>query len=146
MMPKAESASLKEYPLPVLVNTPDHIAELDMEISRMMDRVKALQSERDVLLERSVSENMLEGERYHIVKREKKLPRTLDIVKFRECFPDEFLKIIDLQLKNAREKAENGITIRNAEVFVKPKVLEENGIYQDNGVKELWEVVRKDLL
>ena len=144
MMPKAESASLREYPLPVIGNMPDHIADLDIEISRMQERVKELQSERDILLNRSIAENMFEGERYHIVKREKSLPRTLDIVKFRECFPDEFQKIIDLQLKNARERAESGITIRNAEVFIKPKVLEENGIYQDNGVKESWEVVRKD--
>lgn len=144
MMPRAESASLREHPLPVLVATPDHIAELDMQIARMQERTKELQAERDGLLEQAISGNLLEGDRYRIVKNEKKLPRTLDIGRFRECFPDEFLKIIDLQLKNAREKAEGGITIRNAEVFVKPKALEERGIYQDNGVKESWEVVRKE--
>jgi thymidylate synthase ThyX len=147
MMPQAEARSLAENPLPITdldKYIPSQIAGIDNEINALNDKIAGLQVSRRELLEKAISNSILEDDHYRIDHVVKKI-RSLNISKFKAYFTEEYDQIVALQKKQALEKAEGVIPLATAERFVnKMKLANTPGMFEITE-RESWNVVKKEV-
>lgn len=110
MDPWAEAADLKENPLPIYKMPdddllPSNIFMIDQEIIDLQDRLKTLQEERALLIDRAIEVNVLE-DKYCRIEQKVRSIRIVNPVKFRAHFPKEYGIICDLQ----RQEIERELT------------------------------------
>ena len=101
MDPWAEAADLKENPLPIYKLPeddllPTNIFMIDQEIASIQERLKCLQEERALLIDRAISVNILE-DRYYRIEQKVRSIRIVNVPMFRATFPKEYGLICDLQ-------------------------------------------------
>lgn len=128
MDPWAEAADLNENPLPIFKMEsdellPSNIFMIDQEIAQIQERLKSLQEERTLLIDRALSVNVLE-DKYCRIEKKVRAIRIVDPVKFRAHFPKEFVLICDMQKQEIeRELAHVGekIPVGIADKFVPKK-------------------------
>jgi len=144
---KAEAADLKANPLPpvVIVDPLSRVWDLDGEIARLQEQISELQQQRTEALEYAVSHQIAEDTRCRLEKKVRK-SRILDVAKFRDTFPEEFMTVCDIErrdLENQLGHLGERIPLTLVDKLVKKPVLEAaNGVIT---VKESvnWGVVLK---
>ncbi len=142
LTPLDEQRSLNDEPLPLQEidkTIPSQIAEIDSEIAHLELEIKELSLQRLNLLDKALKYNILEDAKYKINHIVRKI-RSLNVIRFKEIYPDEYDKIVDLQKKQAIEKAEQFIPIATAEKFVTD--LNEKEVF-DITERENWIVEKK---
>lgn len=128
MDPWAEAADLKENPLPIYKLPedellPSNIYMIDQEIANIQDRLKTLQEERTLLIDRAISVDVME-DKYCRIEQKVRSIRVVNVSMFRATFPKEYGLICDLQKQEIeRELAHVGekIPVGVADKFVPKK-------------------------
>jgi hypothetical protein len=145
VMPQEEARSLNDFPLPITdldKFIPSQIAGIDSEIAQLTDTIAELQVSRRELLEKAISNCIMEDDKFridHVVK----AIRSLNLSKFKVYFTEEYEQIVSIQKKQALEKAESMIPLATAERFVnKNKLASMPGMFEVTN-RESWSVVKK---
>jgi len=105
---RAEQQDLIQNPLPqlVIVEPLTRVWELDAEISKLQKQIKERLEERTAALDYAVRAQIIEDDHCRIDVKIKRF-RTLDPVRFREAFPEEFMTICDVQRRELEEQMQH---------------------------------------
>jgi hypothetical protein len=125
---RAEQTSLREDPLPpvVILNPLTRVWNIDGQIAALQEQINDLQQQRTEALDYAIREQIAEDENCRLDRKVRRI-RSLDPVRFREVFPEEFRMACDLERKEKTEALEHigeKITLGLADKLVKKVVLD----------------------
>ena len=131
MNAREEALDLAQNPLPplVIVDPLTRVWHLDSEIAALQEQINTLMEQRKQALEYAIKEQIAEDEHCRLDVKLKRF-RTLDTVKFRELFPEEFMTVCDIERRELEEKMEHlgeKIPITLVDKLVKKPRLESSG-------------------
>lgn len=148
---RKEQASLKENPLPevVIVEPLTRVWDLEKQIADLSEQIAVLSEQREQALHYAIDHNFTEDSCCKLkVERKVRMSRTLDVARFREVFPEEFMTACDIE-RREKEEALNHIgeriNITLVDKLVKKAVLEgaPGVIAIKESVSTSYQVVRK---
>jgi hypothetical protein len=148
---KSEARDLKQNPLPpvVIVDPLTRVWDLDRQISELSEQVAALSEQREQALKYAIDHNFREDSCCLLeVEQKVRKSRTLNIDRFREAFPEEYMTACDIE-RREKEEALNHIgeriNITLVDKLVKKPVLEgaPGVITVKESVSTSYQVVRK---
>lgn len=128
---RSEQASLNSDPLPpvVIVDPLTRAWDLDGQIAALQEQINELVRQKAEALDYAVKNNITEDARCRLETKSRKI-RTLDVARFREAFPEEYMTACDIE-RLEKEEALNHIgekiNITLIDKLVKKPVLEASG-------------------
>jgi len=144
---RAEQASLKDDPLPpvVIVEPLTRVWNIDGQIAALQEKINDLQQQRTEALEYAIKEQIAEDENCRLDRKVRRI-RSLNVERFREVFPEEYMTACDIERKD-KEDALNHIgekiNLTLVDRLVKKPVLEAAQGVISVKESESFEVVRK---
>ena len=128
MEPLEEARDLKANPLPsvVIVDPLTRVWDLDSEIAFLRGKIELLTEQRTEALDYALKNNIREDARYQLTEKVRKT-RTLDVARFREVFPEEYMIACDIERKEKEEALNHlgeRINLTLIDKLVKKPVLE----------------------
>jgi len=128
MDPLEEARDLKANPLPPVVIM-DPLAEvwcLDGQIAALQEEISSLTQKRTEALDYAVQNHITEDGKYRLDVKSRKT-RALDVARFREAFPEEYMIVCDIE-RREKEEALNHlgerINLTLVDKLVKKPILE----------------------
>ena len=105
---REEARDLVQNPLPpvVIVDPLTLVYELDGYIAGLQEQINALVEQRTQALDYAVKNNIAEDGRCKLETKTKRF-RTLDVIRFREVFPEEFMTVCDVECRDLEEKMQH---------------------------------------
>ena len=105
---RAEQASLATDPLPpvVIVDPLTRVWDLDRQIAALQEQIDELTQQRTEALNYAVQRNITEDGRCRLEQKIRRV-RTLDPVRFREVFPEEYMTACDVERRDLEERMEH---------------------------------------
>jgi len=126
-----EQRSLNECPLPQqqIPNPLSYVWECDRQIAVLQDQINDLMVRRQEALDYAVKNNIAEDSHCRLETKVRKT-RSLDVSKFRDAFPEEYMTACDIE-RREKEEALNHIgeriNITLIDKLVKKPALESSG-------------------
>lgn len=110
---RQEQRSLAECPLPPALppavnpaRCPSYIAELDRDIQEHTEIIERLREARQIALQYAITNKILEDEDFQVIKKEKNLPRRINVPLLEEKYPEIHAKAVQIEKDNAMQKAQ----------------------------------------
>lgn len=128
---RAEQRSLNAEPLPpvIIVDPLTRVWDIDGQIAALHEQINGLMQQRTEALDYAVKNNITADARCRLETKSRKI-RTLDVGKFREAFPEEYMTACDIE-RREKEEALNHIgekiNITLIDKLVKKPILEASG-------------------
>lgn len=123
----SEAHDLAQNPLPVMIIDPlTRVWDLDGQISALQEQINGLQRQRTETLEYAVQNRIVEDNKCRLGMKVRKT-RSLDIGKFRDTFPEEYMIACDIERKDLESKMEKigeRVPITLVDKLVKKQALE----------------------
>ena len=127
-MPLEEARDLKANPLPsvVIVDPLTRVWSLDSQIAALQEQIQTLVQDRTEALDYALKNNIREDARCQLTEKRRKT-RMLDVARFREVFPEEYMIACDIERKEKEEALNHlgeRINLTLIDKLVKKPVLE----------------------
>ena len=99
---EAQDLALNPLPTVVIVDPLTRVWNLDGKIEALQEEIHQLQVERMLALDYAIKEQIVEDENCRLDMKTRKT-RTLDIARFRDVFPEEYMIACDIERKDKEE-------------------------------------------